>query len=419
MSAPSESSYRLAEPGRAVATLAVALVAFTAAWALLHVGFWADYRIVDTPVYEEYGEAMADGAVPYRDFDVEYPPAALPAFLVPELVAPDDFAGAFAGLVWFWGALTLGFVVATLAGVGARPPRLVFVPLLVALAPLLLGSLVLTRYDLWPAALVAAALAAFAWERERLGAGVLAVAVAAKIYPLVLLPLVVVWVAQRSGRRAALAALGIFAAVLAAIVVPFAVVAPGGLADSLTGQLGRPLQIESLAGGVLLAGKQLGVYEPTVVSSHGSQNLAGGLPDALATAQTVAGVVALLAVWVAFARRPRGREGLLLGSAAALAAFVAFGKVLSPQFLVWLVPVVPLVAGTAGLAAAAVLGAALVATQGWFPHRYWDMVDLQAIGWLVLVRDLLLVVLFAVLLAALVRHRAGAESDGRVQPGVD
>jgi hypothetical protein len=412
MSAPSESSYRLAEPGRAVATLAVALVAFTAAWALLHVGFWADYRIVDTPVYEEYGEAMADGAVPYREFDVEYPPGALPAFLVPELVAPDDFAGAFEGLVWFWGALTVGFVVATLARIGVRPPRLVFVPLLVALAPLLLGSLVLTRYDLWPAALVAAALAALAAGRERLGAGVLAVAVAAKIYPLVLLPVALVWVAQRSGRRAALAVLGVFAAVLAAIVLPFAVVAPGGLADSLTVQLGRPLQIESLAGGVLLAAKQVGVYEPTVVSSHGSQNLAGGLPDALATAQTVAGVVALLAVWVAFARRPRGREGLLLGSAAALAAFVAFGKVLSPQFLVWLVPVVPLVAGAAGLAAAAVLGAALVATQGWFPHRYWDVVDLQAIGWLVLVRDLLLVALFAVLLTALAR-------GGRVQLDVD
>jgi hypothetical protein len=412
MSAPSESSYRLAEPGRAVATLAVALVAFTAAWALLHVGFWADYRIVDTPVYEEYGEAMADGAVPYRDFDVEYPPGALPAFLVPELVAPDDFAGAFEGLVWFWGALTVGFVVATLARIGVRPPRLVFVPLLVALAPLLLGSLVLTRYDLWPAALVAAALATLAAGRERLGAGVLAVAVAAKIYPLVLLPVALVWVAQRSGRRAALAVLGVFAAVLAAIVLPFAVVAPGGLADSLTAQLGRPLQIESLAGGVLLAAKQVGVYEPTVVSSHGSQNLAGGLPDALATAQTVAGVVALLAVWVAFARRPRGREGLLLGSAAALAAFVAFGKVLSPQFLVWLVPVVPLVAGAAGLAAAAVLGAALVATQGWFPHRYWDVVDLQAIGWLVLVRDLLLVALFAVLLTALAR-------GGRVQLDVD
>ena len=34
-------------------------------------------------MYEEYGEAMVDGKVPYRDFDVEYPPLALPVFLFP------------------------------------------------------------------------------------------------------------------------------------------------------------------------------------------------------------------------------------------------------------------------------------------------------------------------------------------------
>src|SRR5947207_10786789 len=43
--------------------------------------------IIDTPVYEKYGDAMADGKVPYRDFRVEYPPAALPAFVLPALGA--------------------------------------------------------------------------------------------------------------------------------------------------------------------------------------------------------------------------------------------------------------------------------------------------------------------------------------------
>jgi hypothetical protein len=139
------------------------------------------------------------------------------------------------------------------------------------------------------------------------------------------------------------------------------------------------------------------VYEPTVVSTHGSQNLAGALPDGLATAETVVGACALLAVWLLFARRRADADTLLAASAAALAAFVAFGKVLSPQFLVWLVPVVPLVAGATGVAASALLGAALVTTQLWFPHRYWDVVGLEAVGWLVLVRDLVLVALFLVL----------------------
>ena len=52
---------------------------------VLHVGFYEREQIVDTPVYESYGEAIADGEVPYRDFAVEYPPGALPVFLVPAL----------------------------------------------------------------------------------------------------------------------------------------------------------------------------------------------------------------------------------------------------------------------------------------------------------------------------------------------
>jgi hypothetical protein len=73
--------------------------------------------------------------------------------------------------------------------------------------------------------------------------------------------------------------------------------------------------------------------------------------------------------------------------------------VLSPQFLIWLIPVVPLVSGRRGLTASVLLAAALVATQLWFPYRYWDLAlhfgTLES--WLVLVRDALLVVLFVVL----------------------
>jgi hypothetical protein len=52
---------------------------------------------------------------------------------------------------------------------------------LVAVTPLLLGPLVLSRYDLWPAALVVAAVAAFGADRHRLAWLALACAVAAKL----------------------------------------------------------------------------------------------------------------------------------------------------------------------------------------------------------------------------------------------
>ena len=113
-------------------------------------------------------------------------------------------------------------------------------------------------------------------------------------------------------------------------------------------------------------------------------------------------------MWALFATRDRGREGLLTAGAASVVAFVAFGKVLSPQFLIWLLPLVPAVAGAGGLAACAVLHVSLVTTQLWFPFRYWDVVALEPVGWLVLVRDLLLVALYVILLVALSRQGRGA-----------
>ena len=81
---------------------------------------------------------------------------------------------------------------------------------------------------------------------------------------------------------------------------------------------------------------------------------------------------------------------------------------LSPQFLIWLVPVVPLVCGRRGLAASGLLAAALVVTQLWFPFRYWELAlefDEPA-SWLVLARDLLLVGLTLLLVAGARPERA-------------
>jgi Glycosyltransferase family 87 len=269
------------------------------------------------------------------------------------------------------------------------------------IAPLLIGSVILTRFDLWPAALLAGVLAALVTGRDRLGLGLLGLATMAKLYPAILLPLALVWVAKRRDGRETAICLGVFLAVVAAIALPFAILSAGGLWHSVTTQLGRPLQIESLGAALLLAAKQLGLYDPTVVSTHGSQNLDGTLPDVLASIETALGVVALLAVWIVFARGRMDRDRLLTASAAVVVAFIAFGKVLSPQFLIWLIALVPLVAGTVGVAACGLLAAALVTTQIWFPSRYWDVVDLRPVGWLVLLRDLLLVALFALLLAAI------------------
>jgi glycosyl transferase family 87 len=410
MNARSESSYRRADAERVALAAALGVVLLTASWGLLHVGFYDRNQIIDTPVYQQYGDAMTSGEVPYRDFAVEYPPAALPVFGLPSLAAGDDYRSFFEIVMWVCAAATVVFVVLALRATGAGTERMLPAVAFVALAPLALGSVVLTRYDFWPAALTAAALAALLAGRERVGLGVLALAVAAKIYPVVLLPAALVLVWRREGARAALAGLGVFAAVLALALIPFAVIAPGGLVDSVETQLGRPLQIESLGASFLLAGHRLGVYDATVVSSSGSQNLSGALPDALGLVQTVLQVLAVALVWWLFASGRGGRASFVAACAATVAGFVAFGKVLSPQFLIWLIPLVPLVAGRLGIAASGLLGAALVTTQLWFPFRYWDVVALEGAAWLVLVRDLLLVALFGLLVRAIRSPRAETRS---------
>ena len=410
MSVQSESSSPSVDAGLVLLTLAVGLGLLTASWGALHLEPLDRFQIIDTPVYREYGEAMASGEVPYRDFELEYPPAALPVFWLPTLGPAEHYRSIFEALMWICAAAMLALVVQAAALRGASPQHLLAAAVFVGLFPLALGTVLLTRYDLWPAALTAAALAAVLAGRERLGLAVLGVAVAAKIYPLVLLPPLLIYLGKKRGRREAAIGLGVFALVLGLIVLPFALVGAEGLVDSVERQLDRPLQIESLGASVLLAANQLGLYDPAVVSTHGSQNLAGELPDALATVQTVLQATLLVGVWALFARGPATSARLVAACAGSVVVFVAFGKVLSPQFLIWLVPLVPLVAGRIGLAAGAFLGAALVTTHLWFPTRYWDMVALEWEGWLVLVRDVLLVALAVVLAVATARARAADRS---------
>ena len=379
--------------------VALALALFALSWFLLHHGFYERDQIVDTPVYESYGEAIENGEVPYRDFRVEYPPGALPMFVVPAL-ADADYRVAFEWLMALCGG---GLVIAV--ALAARQLGLGFGTLaFVALSPLAIGSVILTRFDLWPAMLASFALAALLYERLRLGHVLLGASIAAKLYPAVFLPLTVAYAWRRHGRREALRCGALALGVVVAIYLPFFLVAPGGVLSSLGRQLSRPLQIESLGSAVLLAAHQAFGVGIEMQSSHGSQNLAGAAPDVLAVLLSLAQVSVVVWLWTRFARgREPSRYELAAYSAAVLTAFVTLGKVLSPQFLIWLVPVVPL---ARRYGANALLLAALVLTQLWFPFRYWDLVrefDPLA-SWLVLVRDLVLVALLVVLVRALRRE---------------
>jgi hypothetical protein len=98
-------------------------------------------------------------------------------------------------------------------------------------------------------------------------------------------------------------------------------------------------------------------------------------------------LLAVVVVWFVYSRR---RDHIELAFAAAIAGVLAFAKVLSPQYLVWLIPFVPF----GGIVAGALFVAALALAQSWYFHYG----QLWAIGWPVwalLARNVLLVVLYA------------------------
>jgi hypothetical protein len=388
--------------GALVAALVVA--AFFVAFGFLHYGVFTRKLLLDTPIYQRYGDAIVhQGQVPYRDFPVEYPPGALPAFAVPSLAAPEGdfqrYSQLFELSMLACGALASALVGFLLVRQRASAVRLVAGTLLAGLAPLALGPVVLSRYDLWPAALTLAGIVAVVAARARLGLAVLGAAVAAKVYPAVVLPLALAYVYRRQGRRQALLGGVITLTIVAACLVPFVVLSPKGLWSSFASQAQRPLQIESLGASLLLGAHHAWGRAVTVTAASGSDNLEGGLPDALALAQSLLVAAVLVSLWYAFARGPATRDRLLQYAAAAICAFVALGKVLSPQYLIWLIPLVPLIRGRRGIAAGGLFLTALVLTQLWFPSRYIDLVYAldPRVSWLVVARDIVLVALLLTL----------------------
>ena len=357
--------------------------------------------VTDIALYQTYGERLAGGLVPYRDFGFEYPPGALPAIVLPALVTGTVHAYriAFVAELALVGVVAVLLLDAVLRRLELPRRERILSLAVVALAPLLLGGVILTRFDLVPAALVLAALALAVAGRRRAAALVVGVGAAVKLYPALLLPPLAIDAWRRGGRRELAIVLGLAVAPVALAYIAFFALAPDGVLDSLGRQIGRPLQIESVGAGLLLALHQAFGMGLGWTSGSGSQNLTGTGAGVLAALQGVVQIVAVVLVWVAYARGPSTAERLVRYGAASVVAFVALSKVLSPQFLVWLVLLVPLVGGPRRRTALALTAVACALTAVWFPARYWDLVrDFDPlVSWLVLLRGLVLLGLLAAL----------------------
>lgn len=344
----------------------------------------------DVGVYRHYGEAISAGGVPYRDFHVEYPPGSLPFFIVPALSTGTATAyrrvfDVEMSIVFFLFLL----VVRMLGGRGSS--------LVAAIAVGLLGSVAVIRFDLGAALLTAAAILAVMRGRPGISGLALGAAIAVKGYPAVLLPVIAVYVARSTGKRAALSACALAAAVVAVAYAPFVAVAPSGVRQSVESQLLRPLEIESTGGVVYAIGRK--VRRPTRRCCR--YEFSQGSAKALARASALLGVAALLMIWLRFLRSAASQRDLVLACAASVAVTIAFAKVFSPQYLLWLIPLVVVIPGRRRGALAG-LFAACSLTAWVFPTHWHALLSLHWTPLLVeLARDLLVVATAGVLAASI------------------
>jgi hypothetical protein len=202
-------------------------------------------------------------------------------------------------------------------------------------------------------------------------------------------------------RREAWQGAAVCAAVIVALAGLSAAASPQGALDAVRYHLERPVQIESAPAMVLFALDGAGLGEASATTSHRSDGLTHEAGWAVGGAALALMLGALALATLAARRSPEPRT-LVLASLAAVTAFAALGKVLSPQFLIWVLPLGALAfAWRMHALAAAVLVAALL-TQLEFPAHYRDVVAREPLALLlVAARDLTLLAVLAMALGRL------------------
>lgn len=232
------------------------------------------------------------------------------------------------------------------------------------MAGLLIGPVLVSRFDVVPALFAVLAVLAAA-RPARVGIWA-AVGAALKVWPVLLL----VVVPRREALRAGAAFVGVTLVCLVAAALAFE-----GLSGFLGGQGNRGLQVESV-GGLPFLIINTGPAHVDMAYRYGSMEIAA---DGAGIAATIVTVLLLgLFVWVAVA----WWRGILQRSVAADVAFtvvlfsVVFSRVFSPQYSVWLLALGVLCLVTPGSKLripVLMVAAAAAMTQILYPYGYGRM----------------------------------------------
>jgi uncharacterized membrane protein len=304
----------------------------------------------DVGLYASYAQSWGSGVAPYVGFHPEYPPGALIAFVIPHLFdGSGDYAHAFALEM---AALDLVACLLVVKMTQALfPGRLAEVATSAGLYLLMSTALypvLYTRFDLVPAVVTLAAVYTLVRGKTGWSAFWIGAAGAIKLWPFALGPLWVLIALRKRGAWGALRTavfIGLGAIVISAPVLPRAGMA---VFEFLKYHEQRGIQIETTWSTVALILNALHLTAVHPEHNFGAFHVAGPLASKFAVWSMPALVIgALLPVTVVAARNWRRIESpdvWIPVVVATVLGFMVAGKVLSPQYVLWLLPLVPLVA---------------------------------------------------------------------------
>ncbi|MFK0173018.1 glycosyltransferase 87 family protein [Streptomyces sp. NPDC090306] len=329
-------------------------------------------------IYRGWFEVLRHGTFPMDDVTWQYPPAAALAILSPALLPFLDYATAFFVLAFLADLAVLGL----LLHAGGRPGRTRRGAWVWVAGVPLLGPTVYARYDVMVTAVAVAALLAGA-RRPKLMGALTGFAAMLKVWPVLLL----VGAVRRRAWAAAAVSVGVLAVVFAAAM-------PGAFAF-LTFQSERGTEVESLGSLVFHVARQYG-WSGEVLLNYGSVEFLGPYVNVVSTVALVLSALAFgwLLLWRLSATRFLPRT-LAEAAFVAVLMFTTTSRVISPQYMVWLVGLAAVCqcfrGGRTGLPTALVLVASFV-TLLEFPLWFAHVVASDALGvTLLFVRNGLLV----------------------------
>ena len=398
-------------PVRWRATAAALVCALHLAFFVPTIGDWSSVLIND---FAPQAQAIKGGDLPYRDQDIEYPPLSVPVLIAP-IYFDDSTQGFVDGFMWEMLAFDLALIVLIALALPGDAKRVLSALGVYAAGVLVLsgaildpslidtGPLALQRFDLVPALFVLAAILARDRGRSATWSGLLSVGVAIKAFPLFLYPALLR--GERNLRRVAVA--GAIPLVLCAAAV---LVMGDEFGSAITYHTQRALQVESLGASTFEVAHVLGKDGISTVVGHGGFEIHASNATAARWASVVLGAAGYLwLVWAGW----RSKASNLELVAALLAVMVVFAPVLSPQFLLWILPVSAFAYGLGK--ENAILLIAFVLTQ--VVLQNYDGVDglTGAFVWPLAARNACLLIYLCVVAAPILREGrkpAGAPESG-------